>query len=100
MESDHSTKKRSIGSPEQREGDAPEPEEKAPRVAVAGNLDEALSFPLTQGATAGAGAGKGQEENRREIKLGSVENLRQRLQERTHEGRTDGRKTERSPHTV
>ena len=105
LESDHSAKKRSIGPPEQSERDVV-PEEKAPRVAVADNLEaleeEAPSFPPTTcategaqkslGATATAGKGQGKNGNDgrdwRDIKLGSVDNLRQRLEQRTHEGRT------------
>ena len=97
LESDHSAKKRSIGPPEQSERDVV-PEEKAPRVAVADNLEaleeEAPSFPPTTSLEATATAEKGQEKNGndgrdwRDIKLGSVDNLRQRLEERTHEGRT------------
>ena len=100
MEAEAPSKKRSMGPSEEREGggsSAP-PGEKAPRVAVAGAVGEAAA-PTALGETAGGGAGargQGEEERRdggrsewRDIKLGSVANLRQRLEERSHEGKRD-----------
>ena len=101
LETDVASKKRSMGPSEERYGGgscAP-PGEKAPRVALAGDGGEAAA-PTAGGETAdGAGArGQGEEERRdgggrsewRDIKLGSVANLRQRLEERSQEGRMIG----------
>ena len=107
LEADAPSKKRSMGPSEERDGgDSAPPGEKAPRVAVAGAVGEAAAptalgetvAPSALGETAcGAGArGQVEEERRdggrsewRDIKLGSVANLRQRLEERSHEGKSD-----------
>ena len=102
LETDVPSKKRSMGPSEERDGggsSAP-PGEKAPRVALAGDGGEAAAPTALAGETEGGGAGargQGQEERRdggrgewRDIKLGSVANLRQRLEERSQEGRMIG----------
>ena len=96
LEADAPSKKRSMGPSEERDGgDSAPPGEKAPRVAVA--IGEAVA-PTALGETAGGAGARGQvEEERRDggrsewrdIKLGSVANLRQRLEERSHEGKSD-----------
>ena len=96
LETDVASKKRSMGPSEERDGggsSAP-PGEKAPRVALAGDGGEAAA-PAALGETAGGGAGaRGQGDGGRsewrDIKLGSVENLRRRLEERSQEGRMIG----------
>ena len=102
LETDVPSKKLSMGPSEERDGggsSAP-PGEKAPRVALAGDGGEAAA-PAALGETVDGDAGargQGEEERRdgggrsewRDIKLGSVANLRQRLEERSQEGRMIG----------